>query len=453
MSDDLRNDPVRRMLGGRALAEMLKLAGGSPMFGMGGFQLLPFYDAVRELGLTHTLINDERCGTFAADAWSRVTRRVGVVDATLGPGATNLTTALVESLNAGVPLVAIVGDANRTHAWKNMTQEAKQLEILAPCVKEILRVEVGERIPELVRRAFAVATSGRPGPVILDVPEDIAHGEYDYDASDFWFDDATLSIPSRPSRPGRDATVKAAEHLRNAKRPIMMVGGGIHLSNAYAPLLRLAEQEGIPVAHTMSGKGGIACTHPLNAGLFGRYDRIANDLIGESDCVLVIGCKLGEIATKRFSLPLEGKTADPFGSAARGNRPHNASHRRADRSTRAKAERSGRCADGWCASPSPQPAKPITMTSSPRWPNGSKAQSRAMVSEETPINMGRVIRELMNTMPADGVLVADGGFAAHWTGLLYDTKQAGRNYVPGPGLRLHRLRPAGRHRRPAGLRQ
>jgi len=433
MSDDLRNDPVRRMLGGRALAEMLKLAGGSPMFGMGGFQLLPFYDAVRELGLTHTLINDERCGTFAADAWSRVTRRVGVVDATLGPGATNLTTALVESLNAGVPLVAIVGDANRTHAWKNMTQEAKQLEILAPCVKEILRVEVGERIPELVRRAFAVATSGRPGPVILDVPEDIAHGEFDYDASEFWFDEATLSIPSRPSRPGRDATVKAAEHLRTAKRPIMMVGGGIHLSNAYEPLLRLAEQEGIPVAHTMSGKGGIACTHPLNAGLFGRYDRIANDLIGESDCVLVIGCKLGEIATKRFSLPLEGKplihlevlpeeigrttpaTVALIGDAGEG-----------------LSDLADALTDGAPARAAARKAyNDDVVAKMAKWVEGAEPRYG---SEETPINMGRVIRELMNTMPADGVLVADGGFAAHWTGLLYDTKQAGRNYVPDRGF-------------------
>ena len=433
MSDDLRNDPVRRMLGGRALAEMLKLAGGSPMFGMGGFQLLPFYDAVRELGLTHTLINDERCGTFAADAWSRVTRRVGVVDATLGPGATNLTTALVESLNAGVPLVAIVGDANRTHAWKNMTQEAKQLEILAPCVKEILRVEVGERIPELVRRAFAVATSGRPGPVILDVPEDIAHGEFDYDASEFWFDEATLSIPSRPSRPGRDATVKAAEHLRSAKRPIMMVGGGIHLSNAYEPLLRLAEQEGIPVAHTMSGKGGIACTHPLNAGLFGRYDRIANDLIGESDCVLVIGCKLGEIATKRFSLPLEGKplihlevlpeeigrttpaTVALIGDAGEG-----------------LSDLADALTDGAPARAAARKAyNDDVVAKMAKWVEGAEPRYG---SKEMPINMGRVIRELMNTMPADGVLVADGGFAAHWTGLLYDTKQAGRNYVPDRGF-------------------
>ena len=433
MSDDLRNDPVRRMLGGRALAEMLKLAGGSPMFGMGGFQLLPFYDAVRELGLTHTLINDERCGTFAADAWSRVTRRVGVVDATLGPGATNLTTALVESLNAGVPLVAIVGDANRTHAWKNMTQEAKQLEILAPCVKEILRVEVGERIPELVRRAFAVATSGRPGPVILDVPEDIAHGEFDYDASEFWFDEATLSIPSRPSRPGRDATVKAAEHLRSAKRPIMMVGGGIHLSNAYEPLLRLAEQEGIPVAHTMSGKGGIACTHPLNAGLFGRYDRIANDLIGESDCVLVIGCKLGEIATKRFSLPLEGKPLIHLEVLPEEiGRTTPATVALISDAGEGLSDLADALTDGAPARAAARKAyNDDVVAKMAKWVEGAEPRYG---SEETPINMGRVIRELMNSMPADGVLVADGGFAAHWTGLLYDTKQAGRNYVPDRGF-------------------
>ncbi len=432
MADDLRNDPTRRLLGGRALAEMLKLAGGAPMFGMGGFQLLPFYDAVRELGLKHTLINDERCGTFAADAWARVTGRVGVVDATLGPGTTNLTTALVESLNAGVPLVAIVGDANRTHAWKNMTQEARQLEILAPCAKEVIRIEVGERIPELVR-AFAVATAGRPGPVILDVPEDIAHGEFEYDAADFWFDEETLSLPSRTSRPGRAAAAKAADFLRDAKRPILMVGGGIHLSAAYEPLLRLAEQENIPVAHTMSGKGGIACTHRLNAGLFGRYDRIANDLIGASDCLLVVGCKLGEIATKRFALPLSGKplihlevwpeeigrTTPPtvalVGDAGEGLADladlltEGADERRASR-------------QAYCDEVKEKMAE---------WVKGAEPRYG---SEEVPINMGRVIRELMNVMPADGVLVADGGFAGHWTGLLYDTKQAGRTYVPDRGF-------------------
>jgi acetolactate synthase-1/2/3 large subunit len=161
----VRNRPEGSMNGGRALAEMLRLSGAGPMFGMGGFQLLPFYDALSRLGMRHFLINDERCGAFAADAYARVTNRPGICDGTLGPGATNLVTGLVESLNGGIPVVAIAGDTNRAHSWKNMTQECRQAEILKPAVKELIRIEQTSRIPELTRRAFAVATSGRPGPV------------------------------------------------------------------------------------------------------------------------------------------------------------------------------------------------------------------------------------------------------------------------------------------------
>ena len=111
------------MTGGEALARTLKAHGVGPMFGMGGFQLLPFYDAARRLGLDHNLINDERCAAFIADAYAKVSGRVGVCDATLGPGATNLVTGLVEALNAGSPMVAIVGDSHRAHSWKNRSEE------------------------------------------------------------------------------------------------------------------------------------------------------------------------------------------------------------------------------------------------------------------------------------------------------------------------------------------
>src|SRR2546423_2911483 len=301
------SNSARKLNGGQALAEMLKASGVGPMFGMGGFQLLPFYEAMRALGLKHYLINDERCGAFAADAYARVTNRPGVCDATLGPGATNLVTALVESLNAGMPQIAIVGDANRDHAWKNMTQEARQTEILKPAVKELIRVEGTKRIPELTRRAFAVATSGRPGPVVLDVPEDVCHGEHDFDAADFWVDEGTLKAQARRTRPDPHALQRAAALIRKAERPLLLVGGGIHTSEAYDALRALAENFGIPVAHTMSGKGAIACTHPLSAGLFGRYSRIANDLVASSDVLIVVASKLGEIPTRRFQLIPPGK--------------------------------------------------------------------------------------------------------------------------------------------------
>ena len=296
------SNSARLLNGGQALAEMLQAHQVGPMFGMGGFQLLPFYEAVRALGLKHYLINDERCGAFAADAYARVTNKPGVCDGTLGPGATNLVTGLIESFNAGIPQVAIIGDTNRDHSWKNMTQEARQIEILRPAVKEVIRVESTKRIPELVRRAFAVATSGRCGPVVLDVPEDVCHGEHQFDAADFWIDPDTLKAQARRTRPDGREIERAAAIVAKAERPLLLVGGGIHISEAYDALLMLAESQGIPVAHTMSGKGAIACTHPLSAGLFGRYSRIANDLLAASDALIVVGCKLGEIATKRFQL-------------------------------------------------------------------------------------------------------------------------------------------------------
>ncbi len=433
MAVTLQNRPSGIMTGGRALAEMLHLSGAGPMFGMGGFQLLPFYDAVGLVGLNHHLINDERCGAFAADAYARVTNRPGICDATLGPGATNLVTGLVESLNGGIPIVAIAGDTNRLHSWKNMTQESRQAEILKPAVKELIRVEMTSRIPELVRRAFAVATSGRPGPVLLDVPEDVAHGVHDFAPEDFVVDEATLKAPARRIRPDRADIERAAKLIAKAKRPLLLTGGGIHLSEAWDALSRFAEAHSIPVAHTMSGKGGIACANPLNVGLFGRYSRIANDLITASDCLIVVGCKLGEIATKRFALPPPhipvihldivaeeiGRCIPAeialWGDARAGLEDFiDALSDGATAARVARADYAGEVA--------------------PRMKAWEDDAGPRLNSRDRPVHMARLCRELNKTLPADAILVADGGFAGHWTGLLYDTKIAGRHFIPDRGF-------------------
>jgi acetolactate synthase-1/2/3 large subunit len=433
MAATLQNRPSGQMTGGRALAEMLHLSGAGPMFGMGGFQLLPFYDAVGLVGLTHHLINDERCGAFAADAYARVTNRPGICDGTLGPGATNLVTGLVESLNGGIPIVAIAGDTNRAHSWKNMTQECRQVEILKPAVKELIRVEMTSRIPELVRRAFAVATSGRPGPVLLDVPEDVAHGTHDFAPEDFVTDEATLKAPARRIRPDRADIERAAKLIAKAKRPLLLTGGGIHLSEAWDALTRFAEAQSIPVAHTMSGKGGIACSNPLNVGLFGRYSRIANDLIEASDCLIVIGCKLGEIATKRFALPPrhipvihldivaeEIGRCIPAEIALWGDARAGLEDFTEALSDSGAAARSARA--DYVAEVAPRMKK---------WEDDAAPR---LNSRDRPVHMARLCRELNKTLPADSILVADGGFAGHWTGLLYDTKKPGRHFIPDRGF-------------------
>lgn len=421
------------MNGGRALAEMLKLHNPAPMFGMAGFQLLPFYEAVRELGLEHNLINDERCGVFAADAWARVTGRPGICDATLGPGATNLVTGLVESLNAGVPLIVIVGNSNRDHSWKNMTQEAHQSEILAPAIKSLIRIEQGLRIPELVRRAYAIATSGRPGPVVIDVPEDVAHGEYDFPSDDLYADPGTLSVPALRSRPGREALAEAAERLRSAERPIILAGGGVHLSGAYDELLTFAEAIGSPVAQTLSGKGAIPCTHPLSVGLFGRWSRIANDLIESADCILSVGCKMGEIATKRYALMPRGVPFIHLDIVAEeiGRTTHT------DVALWGDAAEGLRDLDSCLADDveAIQARRVDYLAEVARRMAAWRAEAEARyASDERPIDMARLIRELRGVMPDDGMLVVDGGFAAHWTGLLYDSKRAGRSYIANRGF-------------------
>jgi acetolactate synthase-1/2/3 large subunit len=268
---------------------------------------------------------------------------------------------------------------------------------------------------------------------VLDVPEDVAHGDFDFPKEDLYVNPETLGIPSQRPRPGRDVVAQAAELLRNSHRPIILAGGGIHLSGAHDELLKLAETFSIPVAQTLSGKGAIPCTHPLSVGLFGRWSRIANDLIESSDCILAAGCKMGEIATKRFALVPSGHpfihldivaeeigrtTATDvalWGDAAEGLRDLHDST--IDDAEELQGRREGYLTEiaermsAWRAEAEPR-----------------------YTSTERPVHMARLIRELQGVMPDEGILVVDGGFAAHWTGLLYDSTRSGRSYIANRGF-------------------
>ena len=424
---------MAQISGGEAIARMLLAHKVGPMFGMGGFQLLPFYDAARRLGLNHNLINDERCAVFAADAYTKVSNRVGVVDATLGPGATNLVTGLVEALNAGTAMVVIVGDAQRDHAGKNMTQETDQISILRPACKELLRIETVQRIPEIIRRAFAIATSGRPGPVVVDVPEDIAHGVHAFEESDFEADLVHVTVPAIRCRPDADTTAKAAKLIAAAKRPMLLCGGGVHLSGAQAAVSQLAECCGIPVAHTLTGKGAIACSSPLNTGIFGRYDRIANKLIEESDCLLVVGCKLGEIATKRYTIPAQGQAVIHLDIVAEEmGRTYQPELKLWGDVKAGLEDIIALLADSAGAQ---KRARASYLGEIPkRMESWRHDVSERLYSDESPVHMARLITEFNRLMPEDAYLIADGGFAAHWGGLLFDTKKAARSFVPDRGF-------------------
>jgi acetolactate synthase-1/2/3 large subunit len=294
----------------------------------------------------------------------------------------------------------------------------------------LLRVETIQRAPEMVRRAFAVATSGRPGPVVVSVPEDIAHGTHGFEESEFAADPRHQAAPAIRCRAAQDDLAKAVALLAKARRPLILAGGGVHISGAAPALEAFARASAIPVAHTMTGKGAIACTDPLSAGLFGRYDRIANALIAEADVLLVIGCKLGEIATKRYTVPAAGKTvihmdivAEEFGRTYRPEVLLWADARAGIEDLHEALRGEGK------AGRADHVAEVAQRMAA--WRAAAAARTG---SAETPINVARILGELNAILPPEAILVADGGFAAHWGGLLYDTKRAGRGFVPDRGF-------------------
>lgn len=419
-----------RLSGGAALARAVQALHDGPLFGMAGFQFATYYEAIRAAGMQHWLINDERSAMFAADAWARVTNRPAVVDATLGPGATNLVSGLVESLNAGIPAVVLVGDAHREHAGKNMTQEGRQVEILRPAVKELLRAEHIRRLPELVGRAFDLARRGRPGPVVIDVPEDVAHDTWDFDPAVF----TALASRGRPlkPRPGAGPLAAAAAAVSAAQRPVLLVGGGIHLSGAHAALARFARAQAIPVAHTLSGKGAIACSDPLSLGVFGRYSRIANDAITASDCLVVVGCKLGEIATRRYALlPPQVPVVQIDIDAAEFGRTGvhgialwaDAAEGLDDLAAACRTPAATLCARQARLEEAQAQMAAWRASAAPR-----------MDSDAAPINVARLLRGINEVLPEDGIVIADGGFAAHWSGLFFETRRASRQFIANRGF-------------------
>ncbi len=420
-----------QLTGGEAIVRMLQLHGLEYSFGMAGFQPLPYYDALaRQDKIRHVLMRDEKHGAFMADGFARIRNRPAVADATLGPGATNLISGLAESFGASVPLIALTGEVNSLIAGRAATQESDQAGMIRPTVKLQIRLDRIERIPELVRRAYAVATGGRPGPVHLNVPEEVMHGRHDFAEGDLYADADACAVGRRRARPVADAIERAAALLASARRPVMLAGGGIHLSEAWGELSRLAELAGLPVATTMSGKGALDERHALSLGVFGRYSRTANDAIKQADLLLVVGCKLGEIATSRWKvIPPEARIIHIDVDSSELGKVYRTDVGVWGDAKLALADLSAAIGSG--LSQERMSAQRAEVTKAKRaWLEEAMGK---YTSNEQPIHQARLLWDLRAVLPDDGILVADGGFAAHWSGLFYDTHRGGRTYIPNRG--------------------
>ena len=285
------------MTGAKALIQALEKEGVDVVFGLPGGANLPIYDALVDANFRHILVRHEQSAAHMADGYARIKRKAGVCFATSGPGATNLITGIATAYADSSPVVAVTGQVPLAMIGKDAFQETDIIGVANPCTKYSFQPRVATEIPEVVKKAVYIAESGRPGPVLVDIPKDVQQATADMKFPDL--------IKVRGYNPNVEAdlseTVRAVELLLNAERPIIMAGGGVILSGAFSELQALAELVQIPVVSTFKGKGAFPENHPLAMGPIGMHGHAeANKIILEADCILAVGARFSDRSVGKF---------------------------------------------------------------------------------------------------------------------------------------------------------
>jgi acetolactate synthase-1/2/3 large subunit len=280
------------------------------VFGCPGGQTLPLYNGIaKRKDIQHVLMRDERGAGFAADAYARMTGSIGCCDATVGPGATNFVSALAEAHSSSVPMLAIVSDIRRD--WEHnrrfgaASQALDQRSVLESLTKWYGRVEMAGNLANVLQACLRIGTAGRPGPVALEIPDDVFAGPA-----------ADTAVAVNPSlsryprlRPAADPAVieQTVGVLARSRKPIIIAGGGVLHAQALSEVARLAEALDAVVAMTVGAKGTIADDHPRAVGIAGRFGvPMANEALQSADAVIFIGCKVGQNTTLNWTLPRAG---------------------------------------------------------------------------------------------------------------------------------------------------
>jgi len=289
---------VQELTGAQALVRSLEQQGVEVVFGLPGGTILPTYDPLLSSSLRHVLVRHEQGAGHAAEGYAWATGRPGVCMATSGPGATNLVTALSDAYMDSVPMVAITGQVGTSLIGTDAFQEADITGITLPITKHSELVTDVARIPAAVAEAFHIATTGRPGPVLIDVPKDIQQ------ATGPWSWPPVMDLPGYqvPGPPSLAAIRAAANLLLQARRPVLYVGGGVIKSDSHADLLRLAELSRAPVTTTLMARGALPDGHPLALGMpgmHGTYPAVA--ALQEADLVVALGARFDDRVTGKLS--------------------------------------------------------------------------------------------------------------------------------------------------------
>ncbi|MFQ1022122.1 acetolactate synthase 2 catalytic subunit [Avibacterium paragallinarum] len=281
------------MNGARLVTECLKAHNVDVVFGYPGGAIMPVYDAIYDSGLEHILCRNEQGAAMAAIGYARASGKTGVCIATSGPGATNLITGLGDALMDSIPVVAITGQVATSLIGTDAFQEADVLGLSLACTKHSFIVQSIDELPEIIAKAFQIAQSGRPGPVLIDIPKDVQFAETDLNP---------FTIPvEKPTALEHSQVEQALELLKNAKRPIVYVGGGVGMANAVPALREFLAVSEIPSISTLKGLGAILPDTPYYMGMVGMHGtKAANLATQESDLLLVFGARFDDRVTGKL---------------------------------------------------------------------------------------------------------------------------------------------------------
>ena len=289
---------MEKISGARSLIKALEKQGVKEIFGLPGGANLPMYDELYKSNIRHILVRHEQSAAHMADGYGRVSRRAGVCFATSGPGATNIVTGLATAQADSAPMVAITGQVPTAMIGRDAFQESDIIGIANPVVKYSFQPTKATDIPEVIKKGFYIAETGRPGAVLIDIPKDVQTNEAEIPFPD--------EVKIRGYHPWTDPDVAAIECaiklLLSSTKPVILAGGGVIISSAFAELQSIAELLMIPVVSTFKGKGAFPETHPLSLGPIGMHGHAeANKIMSEADCVLAIGTRFSDRSVGTFA--------------------------------------------------------------------------------------------------------------------------------------------------------
>ncbi|NLK97911.1 biosynthetic-type acetolactate synthase large subunit [Defluviitalea saccharophila] len=282
------------MKAAEAIVECLKREEVTTVFGYPGAAIMPLYEALRKSAIRHILVRQEQAAAHSASGYARTSGKVGVCIATSGPGATNLITGIATAYMDSIPLVAFTGQVKSTLIGRDVFQEVDITGATEPFIKHSYLVKDAKDLPRIIKEAFHIAKTGRPGPVLIDIPVDILN-----ETIEFYYDKEINIRGYKPTYTGHIGQIKRAlRRLRDSKKPIICIGGGIVSAKAEKELLAFAEKAKIPVVCTLMGLGGMNHNSPYYIGMVGSHGhKVANKAVSEADVAVFMGARIADRAT------------------------------------------------------------------------------------------------------------------------------------------------------------